>query len=46
MATKSEILLEVHNLKKYFPIQQGFFRKVVGQVKAVDGVDLFIRHGG
>jgi len=45
MATKGEILLEVHNLKKYFPIQQGFFRRVVGHVKAVDGVDLFIREG-
>jgi peptide/nickel transport system ATP-binding protein len=45
MTTKGEILLEVKNLKKYFPIQQGFFRKVVGHVKAVDGVDLFIREG-
>jgi peptide/nickel transport system ATP-binding protein len=45
MTTKGEILLEVNNLKKHFPIQQGFFRKVVGHVKAVDGVDLFIREG-
>ena len=45
MTTKGEILLEVKNLKKYFPIQQGFFRRVIGQVKAVDGVDLFIREG-
>ena len=36
-------LLQVQELKKYFPIIKGFFNKVVGQVKAVDGVsfDLF-----
>lgn len=37
-----DTLLEVHNLKKYFPIQKGLFRRTVGQVKAVDGVDLHI----
>jgi len=39
------ILLQVHNLKKYFPIQRGLFKRVVGHVKAVDGVSLFIRQG-
>jgi peptide/nickel transport system ATP-binding protein len=39
------ILLEVKNLKKHFPIQKGMFRKVVGHVRAVDGVDFFIREG-
>lgn len=36
-------LLQVKNLKKYFPIHRGLFRKVVGNVKAVDDVsfDLF-----
>jgi peptide/nickel transport system ATP-binding protein len=36
-------LLRVKGLKKHFPITRGFFNKVVGQVKAVDGVsfDLF-----
>ncbi|MGA1199682.1 MAG: ABC transporter ATP-binding protein, partial [Candidatus Latescibacterota bacterium] len=36
-------LLQVQALKKHFPIVKGFFNKVVGQVKAVDGVsfDLF-----
>jgi peptide/nickel transport system ATP-binding protein len=36
-------LLQVKDLKKHFPIVKGFFNKVVGQVKAVDGVsfDLF-----
>jgi len=38
-------LLEVKELKKYFPIQRGLLRKTTGYVKAVDGVDLFIREG-
>lgn len=33
-------LLEVRELRKYFPIRGGLFRRVVGQVKAVDGVNL------
>ena len=45
MESKAPILLEVKNLKKYFPIQKGFFRQVVGQVRAVDGVNFFIREG-
>jgi len=40
---QSPILLEVQNLKKYFPIEKGFLRTVVGHVKAVDDVSLFIR---
>ena len=34
----SEPLLRVRNLKMYFPIRKGLFSKVVGTVKAVDGV--------
>jgi peptide/nickel transport system ATP-binding protein len=45
MTQEKPILLEVRNLKKYFPIQKGFLRKVVGYVRAVDGVDFFIREG-
>lgn len=40
-----EIILEVNNLKKYFPIHQGMLRKKVGDVKAVDDVSLFIKKG-
>ncbi|MCG8352268.1 MAG: peptide ABC transporter substrate-binding protein, partial [Chloroflexales bacterium] len=36
-------ILEVRNLKKYFPIRKGLLRRTVGHVKAVDGVDLFVR---
>jgi peptide/nickel transport system ATP-binding protein len=39
------ILLDVRNLKKYFPIQRGLFKRVTGHVKAVDGVSFFIRQG-
>jgi peptide/nickel transport system ATP-binding protein len=39
------LLLEVNNLKKHFPIRRGFFRKTVGNVRAVDGVSFFIRQG-
>lgn len=42
---KREILLEVKDLKKYFPIYRGVFRKHVGDVKAVDGVTFEIRAG-
>ena len=45
MNSETQILLEVNNLKKYYPIQKGFFRRVVGQVRAVDGVSFFIREG-
>ena len=45
MESKTPILLKVSNLKKYFPIQRGFFRHTVGHVKAVDGVNFFIREG-
>src|SRR5215216_6124116 len=38
-------LLEVRDLKKYFPIQRGLLRRVVGQVKAVDGVSFQIHEG-
>jgi len=38
-------ILKVEGLKKFFPIRRGVFSKVVGQVRAVDGVDLEIKAG-
>ena len=38
-------LLEVKNLRKYFPIRKGFFRKTVGNVRAVDDVSFFVNAG-
>ena len=45
MEPKQSTLLEVKDLKMHFPIQKGFLRKVVGHVRAVDGVSFFIREG-
>ncbi len=39
------ILLEVKDLKQHFPIRQGFLQRVVGHVKAVDGVSFSLREG-
>jgi len=38
-------ILSVRDLRKYFPIQKGLFRRTVGHVKAVDGVDLEVLKG-
>jgi peptide/nickel transport system ATP-binding protein len=38
-------LLEIRELKKHFPIEKGLLKKVVGYVRAVDGVNLVIREG-
>ncbi|WP_339322822.1 dipeptide ABC transporter ATP-binding protein [Paenibacillus sp. FSL W8-0194] len=40
-----EALIEVKNLKKYFPITGGVFQRTVGYVKAVDDVSFDIRRG-
>ena len=41
----SRPILEVRNLKKHFPITRGFMRRVVGHVKAVDGVTFTVPEG-
>ena len=38
-------LLEIRDLKVWFPIKKGFFRNVVDHVRAVDSVDLNIKKG-
>ena len=45
MAERKKVLLEVKDLRKYFPVKGGGFRGIVNQVKAVDGVSFFIREG-
>lgn len=40
-----EIILEVAELKKYFPIKNGVFAKQHGNVKAVDGISFKIKRG-
>lgn len=38
-------LIEVRNLKKYFPLRSGFLNRVTGHVKAVDGISFTIPRG-
>lgn len=38
-------LIEVKNLKQYFPIKAGLLQRVVGHVKAVDGISFTIKRG-
>jgi len=40
--TNSNTMLKVGGIKKYFPVYRGFFQNVIGWIKAVDGVDLYI----
>lgn len=39
------VLVQVNNLKTWFPIRKGIFQKVVDNVKAVDGVTFSIKKG-
>ena len=39
------VVVETKGLKVWFPIRRGFFRKTIGHIKAVDGVDATVRSG-
>lgn len=43
--TNAQPLLKVTQLKTHFPIKKGIWRRVVGYVKAVDGIDLTLYRG-
>ena len=45
MTAQREVILQVENLKKYFPIRRGVFQRHVGDVKAVDGVSFDVYRG-
>lgn len=45
MTMSTNNLLTVRNLRTYFPVTGGLFSKVVGHVKAVDGVSFQIKKG-
>lgn len=45
MKQSTNTLLEIQDLKKYFPVRKGLFRKTVGHIKAVDGVTFRINKG-
>jgi len=38
-------VLEVEDLKKYYPVTAGFFKRKIGDVKAVDGISLKLKRG-
>lgn len=40
-----DTLLEVRNLKKYFPIKGGFLRRTIAEVRAVDDVSFTVKRG-
>jgi len=40
-----DIVLKVEGLKKYFPVRRGFFQRIYGWVKAVDGMSFDIERG-
>lgn len=42
---ESRPLLKVEDFKVYYPIRKGVFKRVVGHVKAVDGVDFELHRG-
>jgi oligopeptide/dipeptide ABC transporter ATP-binding protein len=44
-ADTSKVVLSVRDLKKWFPIKKGLFSRVVGHVKAVDGVSFDLHKG-
>ena len=45
MSNNHQVLLDVKNLRKFFPIRRGVLQKVVGNVRAVDDVTFYINQG-
>ena len=44
-ANNNEVIFEIKNLKKHFPVYGGFFKKQIASVKALDDVSLYIKRG-
>ena len=45
MRPDAPVVMETDDLKVWFPIKRGFLRRVVGHIKAVDGVSIAVRQG-
>jgi oligopeptide/dipeptide ABC transporter ATP-binding protein len=43
--SSNNAILKVEGLRKYFPVRRGFLQRVIGWIKAVDGVDFEIYQG-
>lgn len=41
----AEIVMQADDIKVWFPVKKGFFRKTVDHIKAVDGIDVTVRAG-
>src|SRR6202011_3348648 len=42
---KGDVMIRTDDLKVWFPVKRGLLRRVVGHIKAVDGVTIEIRRG-
>ena len=45
VAEDAATILKIDQLRLWFPIKQGFWQRVVGHIKAVDGIDLHLKAG-
>jgi microcin C transport system ATP-binding protein len=45
MCPHAQVVVETKDLKVWFPIKRGVMRKIVGHIKAVDGVSIAVRQG-
>jgi oligopeptide/dipeptide ABC transporter ATP-binding protein len=45
MENNREVILKINNVKTYFPVRKGVFKRIAGYVKAVDEVDLEVYRG-
>lgn len=44
-AVSDDTLLQVNQLKVWFPVKKGLFKRTVGHIKAVDGIDFTLKAG-
>src|SRR5208282_4941568 len=42
---RPKLLLEAKDIRVWFPVKTGLWRRTTGHIKAVDGVDLSLREG-
>src|SRR6202035_5403712 len=45
MCPHAPVVLETKDLKVWFPIKRGVMRRIIGHIKAVDGVSIAVRQG-
>jgi microcin C transport system ATP-binding protein len=45
LAPQAPVVVKTDNLKVWFPVRRGFLRRIVGHIRAVDGVSIAVRKG-